>query len=79
MNKKIAAYGLDKSYNYFASGSDAVVIAAMVSAWDKKAPIVAYYWEPTGCWENTISSFSKTSCTTPNAITRDTAPALRSR
>lgn len=47
MNKKIAAYGLDKSYNYFASGSDAVLSAAMISAWDKKAPIVAYYWEPT--------------------------------
>lgn len=47
MNRKIAAYGLDKSYNYFASGSDAVLSAAITSAWDRQAPIVAYYWEPT--------------------------------
>lgn len=47
MNRKIAAYGLDEHYNYFVSGSDAVLSAAMVSAWDRKAPIVAYYWEPT--------------------------------
>ena len=26
---------------------DAALSAAMTSAWDKQAPIVAYYWEPT--------------------------------
>ncbi|MGI6074954.1 MAG: ABC transporter substrate-binding protein [Pyramidobacter sp.] len=47
MNKKVEVYGLGESFNYFASGSDAVLSAAMTSAWDKKVPIVAYYWEPT--------------------------------
>ena len=47
MGKKVKAYGLDEYYNYFESGSDAVLSAAMTSAWDKKEPIVAYYWEPT--------------------------------
>lgn len=47
MEKKVAAYGLNTKYNYFASGSDAILAAAMTSAWDKKKPIVAYYWEPT--------------------------------
>ena len=47
MAKKVKAYGLDEYYNYLPSGSDAVLSASMTSAWDKKAPIVAYYWEPT--------------------------------
>lgn len=47
MRKKVEAYGLDSAYNYFESGSDAVLSAAMTSAWDKQKPIVAYYWEPT--------------------------------
>lgn len=47
MEKKVSLYGLDASYNYFVSGSDAILSAAMTSAWDKKEPIVAYYWEPT--------------------------------
>ena len=47
MEKKVAAYGLDEYYNYFISGSDAVLSAAMTSAWDRQEPIVAYYWEPT--------------------------------
>lgn len=47
MNKKVSLYGLDEQYNYFESGSDAILSAAMTSAWDKKDPIVAYYWEPT--------------------------------
>ena len=47
MEKKVQAYGLDEYYNYFVSGSDAVLSAAMTSAWDKQEPIVAYYWEPT--------------------------------
>ena len=41
----MAAYGLDQYYNYFVSGSDAILNTAMTSAWDKQEPIVAYYWE----------------------------------
>ena len=47
MAKKTALYGLDSYYNYFESGSDAILSTAMTSAWDKRQPIVAYYWEPT--------------------------------
>lgn len=47
MHKKVKAYGLSEAYTYFESGSDAILSAAMTSAWNKKAPIVAYYWEPT--------------------------------
>ncbi|MDD3230099.1 MAG: ABC transporter substrate-binding protein [Oscillospiraceae bacterium] len=47
MAKKVELYGLDAYYNYFESGSDAILSAAMTSAWDKQEPIVAYYWEPT--------------------------------
>ncbi len=47
MAKKVHEYGLDQYYNYIESGSDAIMNAAMVSAWDKKEPIVSYYWEPT--------------------------------
>ena len=47
MEKKVTAYGLDEYYNYFVSGSDAVLSAAMTAAWDREEPIVAYYWEPT--------------------------------
>ena len=47
MKKKLQVYGLDDYFNYFESGSDAILSASMVSAWDKKNPIVAYYWEPT--------------------------------
>jgi ABC-type proline/glycine betaine transport system substrate-binding protein len=47
MEKKVKLYGLDAQYNYFESGSDAILSASMTSAWDKKEPIVAYYWEPT--------------------------------
>lgn len=47
MAKKVEAYGLDAYYNYFESGSNAVLDVAISSAWDEQAPIVAYYWEPT--------------------------------
>ncbi len=47
MEKKIKAYGLDSYYNYVVPGSDAAMSAALTSAWDKKKPIVSYYWEPT--------------------------------
>ena len=47
MAKKVEAYGLDAYYNYFKSGSNAVLDVAISSAWDEQAPIVAYFWEPT--------------------------------
>ena len=47
MKKKLSVYGLDDYFNYFESGSDAILSASMTSAWDKQTAIVAYYWEPT--------------------------------
>lgn len=47
MRKKVEYYGLDEMYNYVIPGSDAAMNATLISAWDKGAPIVAYYWEPT--------------------------------
>lgn len=47
MYKKYQYYGLDAMYNYFQPGTDAAMSAALVSAYDKGEPIVAYYWEPT--------------------------------
>lgn len=44
---KYKHYQLDKQYNYFRPGSDSALSAALTSAYDKKEPIVAYYWEPT--------------------------------
>lgn len=47
MEKKLVLYGLNQHFTYFPSGSDAILTAVMTSAWDKKVPIVAYYWSPT--------------------------------
>lgn len=47
VGKKVEFYGLDEMYNYVLPGSDAAMSAAIVSAWDRGNPIVAYYWEPT--------------------------------
>ncbi len=47
MSKKLKAYGLDRFYNYLESGSDSILTASMTSAWDKKAPIIATYFDPT--------------------------------
>jgi ABC-type proline/glycine betaine transport system substrate-binding protein len=47
MKKKLSVYGLDEYFNYFESGSEAILSASMTSAWDKQTAIVAYYWEPT--------------------------------
>lgn len=47
LRKKVERYGLDEMYNYVQPGSDAAMSAAMISAWDRGRPIVAYYWEPT--------------------------------
>lgn len=44
---KYLYYGLDTNYNYFRSGSDSSLAAAISSAYEKGEPIVAYYWDPT--------------------------------
>lgn len=44
---KYKYYKLDSLYNYFRPGSDSSLSAALISAYDKREPIVAYYWEPT--------------------------------
>ncbi len=46
MRKKVAFYGLDSIYNYIDPGSDPALAAAIVGAYEKGEPIVAYYWEP---------------------------------
>ncbi|NLW63627.1 MAG: ABC transporter substrate-binding protein [Syntrophomonadaceae bacterium] len=43
---KIKAYGLDKTFNIFSTGSDAALSASMVSAYEKGEPWVGYNWEP---------------------------------
>lgn len=44
---KYEAYGLDEMYTYFRPGSDAAMVAALVSAYEAGEPWVGYYWEPT--------------------------------
>ncbi|MDD4081156.1 MAG: ABC transporter substrate-binding protein [Eubacteriales bacterium] len=46
MRKKVEYYGLDAMYNYMDPGSDPALAAAIVGAYEKGEPIVAYYWEP---------------------------------
>lgn len=45
--KKYAAYGLDKDFIYFRSGSEAALNTAFMSAYAKGEPIVGYNYEPT--------------------------------
>ena len=47
MGKKVKVYGLDEEYNYVIPGSNAALDSALISAYDRKEPIVSYYWEPT--------------------------------
>ena len=44
---KYEAYGLDELFTYFRPGSDAAMVAALVSAYESGEPWVGYYWEPT--------------------------------
>ena len=39
--------GLDAYFNLFRPGSDAALVAAFSSAFERGVPIVGYYWEPT--------------------------------
>ncbi|MEA1939563.1 MAG: ABC transporter substrate-binding protein [Candidatus Caldatribacteriota bacterium] len=47
LRAKVISADLDGSYNYFSPGSDSALSAAIVGAYEKGEPIVAYYWEPT--------------------------------
>ena len=47
LENKWKVYGLDAMYNYESPGNDAILAAAMVGAFDRGEPIVAYYWSPT--------------------------------
>lgn len=46
-HKKYEAYGLDKNFIYFRSGSEAALNTAFISAYTKGEPIVGYNYEPT--------------------------------
>ena len=46
LRSKVAFYGLDEMYNYIDPGSDPALATAIVGAYEKGDPIVAYYWEP---------------------------------
>lgn len=46
MRKKVEFLGLDEMYNYIDPGSDPALAAAIVGAYEKGEPVVAYYWEP---------------------------------
>jgi len=45
---KLKSYGLDEMYTNFDPGSGGALDAAIKGAFDKKKPILTYYWEPTG-------------------------------
>jgi glycine betaine/proline transport system substrate-binding protein len=45
--KKLKAYGLDKNYNDFITGSDAALNGSMAAAFKKGKPWFGYYWAPT--------------------------------
>jgi glycine betaine/proline transport system permease protein/glycine betaine/proline transport system substrate-binding protein len=44
--KKYERYGLDKNYNYFRTGSEAVLFASLSSAYNLGEPWVGYCYEP---------------------------------
>lgn len=46
MDDQIKTYGLDEWYNHFLPGSDMALATAMVDAYDKGEPVVAYHWAP---------------------------------
>lgn len=45
-NAKIEAYGLEQYYNSFNTGSDAGLATAIIRAYERGEPILAYNWEP---------------------------------
>ena len=47
LRNAIKEHNMDKYFNYFSPGSDSALSAAIVAAYERGEPIVAYYWEPT--------------------------------
>lgn len=47
LQERMEAYGLYETFNYFSPGSDAAMVTAIVSAYEKGEPWVGYYWSPT--------------------------------
>ena len=47
LHKKFLHFGLDKEYNYFRAGSEAVLFASLGSAYNLGEPWVGYCFEPT--------------------------------
>ncbi len=45
--RKLEAYGLDDKIRAFDPGSQTALATAIVSAYEKGQPVLAYYWEPT--------------------------------
>ncbi len=45
--KRLKAYGLDKTYRNFYTGSAAALASAIAGAYERGNPVLAYYWEPT--------------------------------
>ncbi|AEG16256.1 ABC-type glycine betaine transport, periplasmic subunit [Desulfofundulus kuznetsovii DSM 6115] len=45
--QKLKAYGLDKYFNDFITGSDTALATSIVSAYEQGKPWLGYYWEPT--------------------------------
>ncbi len=46
-SKKLKAYGLEPHYTNFRPGTGEALAAAIVSAYKRRKPILAYYWGPT--------------------------------
>lgn len=44
--KKLEAYGLTDTYQAFGPGSQTALATAIVSAYERGNPVLAYYWEP---------------------------------
>ena len=45
--KRLKAYGLDKTFVNFYTGSGAALAASIAEAYEKGKAVLAYYWEPT--------------------------------
>lgn len=47
IEQKTKTYGLNKTMNFFAPGSDTALTTSLTQAYEKGEPWVGYYWEPT--------------------------------
>lgn len=47
LEKKINTYGLKKTFNHFAPGSETALTTSLTKAYENGDPWVGYYWEPT--------------------------------